>query len=201
MIGVGELRRRDAVIIRRVRISVADVLHDGAGEEVHVLEHDAETAAQIGLADLIDVDAVIADLGVGNVVEAVDEVRDRRLSGAGRADEGHLLARFSIERDVVQDFLVRRVAEVHMVEHDAALELRVRDRTVAVRVLPRPEAGVVVGLNERAVFFPGVDERHIAVVRFRLGVHERKDARGAGQCRDDGVELVGDLRNGVCESA
>ena len=201
VIGVGELCRRDAFVIRRVRIAVANVFHDGAGEEVHVLEHNAETAAQIGLADLIDIDAVIADLAVGNVVEAVDEVRDRRLSGASRADEGHLLAGFGVERDVVQDFLIRRVAEVHMVEHDAALELRVRDRTVAVRVLPRPETGVVVSLDERTVFFLRVDERHIAVVRFRLGVHERKDARRAGQRSDDGVKLVGDLRNGVCKPA
>ena len=60
---------------------------------------------------------------------------------------------------------------------------------------------MVVGLNERAVFLSGVDERNIAVVRFRLGIHECKDTRRTGQRRDDGVELVGDLRDGVGESA
>ena len=65
MVGIGKLRRRDTFIIRRVRISVADIFHDRTGKEIHVLEHDAEAAAQICLTDLIDVDAVVADLAVG----------------------------------------------------------------------------------------------------------------------------------------
>ena len=38
-----------------------------------VLQHDAQRTAQIGLFDLVDVDAVVADLAVLNVVEPVDE--------------------------------------------------------------------------------------------------------------------------------
>ena len=201
MVGIGKLRRRDAFVIRRVRISVADIFHDRTGKEIHVLEHDAEAAAQICLTDLIDVDAVVADLAVGNVVKAVDKVRDRRLARTGRADEGDLLAGFGVERDVMQDLFVRRITEVDVIEHDAPGKLRVCDRAVAVRVLPRPETGVVVGLGERAVFLLGVDKRHIAVVRLRLGIHERENARCAGQCCDDGVELVGDLRDRVCKPA
>ena len=101
----------------------------------------------------------------------------------------------------MQDLFIRRITEVHVIEHDAPGKLRVCDRAVAVRVLPRPETRVVVGLGEHAVFLRGVDKRHIAVVRLRLGIHEREDTRCAGQRRDDGVELVGDLRNGVCEPA
>ena len=46
---------------------------------------------QIGLGDLVDVDAVVADLAVGNVVKAVDEVRDCLLytSRAVRAENLH----------------------------------------------------------------------------------------------------------------
>ena len=101
----------------------------------------------------------------------------------------------------MQDLFVRRITEVHVIEHNAPGKLRVCDRAVAVRVLPRPEARVVVGLNERAVFLRGVDKRHIAVVRLRLGIHEREDTRCTGQRRDDGVELVGDLRDRVCKPA
>ena len=71
-----------------------------------VLQDDAERAAQVGLFDLVDVDAVVADLAVGNVVKAVDEVRDGRLARAGRADKGDLLARLGVDGDVVQDRLV-----------------------------------------------------------------------------------------------
>ena len=68
MVGIGKLRRRDAFVIRRVRIAVADVLHDGAGEQVGVLQHRAQRVAQGVLLDVLDVDAVIGDgagIGVG----------------------------------------------------------------------------------------------------------------------------------------
>ena len=69
-----------------------------AGEQVGVLQHDAQAAAQVGLLDLVDVDAVVADLAVGDVVEAVDEVGDGRLASTGGAHEGDLLTRLGIER-------------------------------------------------------------------------------------------------------
>ena len=94
---VGELRRRDAFLVRRVELAVADVVHDRAGEQIHILQHDAERVAQVGLFDVVDVDAVIADLAVGDVVEAVDEVRDGGLARAGRADKGQLLPGLGIE--------------------------------------------------------------------------------------------------------
>ena len=88
---VGQLRRRDAFLVGRVQLAVADVVHDRAGEQVHILQHDAERVAQVRLFDVVDVDAVIADLAVGDVVKAVDEVGDGGLARAGRADEGQLL--------------------------------------------------------------------------------------------------------------
>ena len=47
-----------------VQVAVADVFHHGAGEQVGILQHDAQAAAQVCLFDLVDVDAVIADLAV-----------------------------------------------------------------------------------------------------------------------------------------
>ena len=61
-------------------------------------KHDAQRAAQVGLFDLVDVDAVVADFTVGNVIEAVDEVGDRGLARAGRADKGDLLPRLGVQR-------------------------------------------------------------------------------------------------------
>ena len=96
------LRRGDALFVVGVEVAVADVFHHGAGEEVGILQHDAEAVAQICLLDLVDVDTVVADLAVRDVVEAVDQVGDGRLPCAGRADKGDLLARLCIQRDVVQ---------------------------------------------------------------------------------------------------
>ena len=78
-------------------------------KRLSILQHDAQAAAQVGLLDLVDVDAVIANLAVGNIVEPVDQVGDRGLAGTGGAYKGDLLAGFGIEADVVQDDLVRRL--------------------------------------------------------------------------------------------
>ena len=98
-------RRGDAVLIRRVKPAVADILHDGAGEKIGVLKDDAEGTAQVGLLYLVDIYAVIADLAVGNIIKAVDEVGDGGLAGTRRADEGDLLAGLCIDGDVVQNVL------------------------------------------------------------------------------------------------
>ena len=51
--------------------------------------------------------AVVEDLTLLDVVEAVDQVGDGGLTGAGRTDESDLLARTAVEVDVVQDDLAR----------------------------------------------------------------------------------------------
>ena len=166
-----ELGRRDALLVGRIQVAVADVVHHGAGEQVHVLQHDAQRAAQIGLADLVDVDAVVADFAVGDVIEAVDEVGDGRLAGTGGADKRDLLTRLGVYGHAVQHLVVRRVAKVHVVHDQIATQRHVLDLAGrAVRMLPRPHAGVVVGLLE----LPGlgvhlcVDERHVALVGLGL---------------------------------
>ena len=89
---VGQLGGGDTLFIGGIQLAVADILHDGAGEQVDILQNHAQGAAQVGLGDLVDVDIVIADLAVGDVIEPVDQVGDGGLAGTGSADEGDLLA-------------------------------------------------------------------------------------------------------------
>ena len=49
----------------------------------------SERVAQVIFFDLVDIDAVIADLAVLDIVETVDQVGDGRLSGAGAARQRH----------------------------------------------------------------------------------------------------------------
>ena len=141
-----------AFLVGGVQPPVADVVHHRAGEQVGVLQHDAERTAQVRLLDLVDVDAVIADFAVRNVIEPVDEVRDGRLSRAGGADEGDFLARHGIELDVVQHNLALFIAEVHVVEGDVPLQLFVGHAAVClVRMLPRPHVRALPRLRQGAV--------------------------------------------------
>ena len=197
----GELCRADALLVRGAQAPVADVVHDGAGEQVHVLQHDAQGAAQVALADLVDVDAVVADLAVGDVIEAVDEVRDGGLAGTRRADERDLLAGLREERDVVQDGVVRRVAKVDVREADVARERRVRDASVVVRVLPRPGLGALGALLELAGrVLAHVHEGDVALVLLGLLVYEREDPLRTREAHDHEVDLLRHLADGAGEA-
>ena len=51
------------------RLPVADVVHDGSGEQVRLLEDDTERAAQVGFLYLVDIYSVVANLSVRYIVE------------------------------------------------------------------------------------------------------------------------------------
>ena len=143
---------------------------------------------QIGLFDAVDVDAVIFDLAVGDVVEPVDEVRDGGLACAGRTDEGELLAWLGVERDVVQDGLLRVIAEVDAVETDVAAQLNQCALAINGRILPGPCPGALGALGQAAVrVLAAADERDVAVVGLRLLVEQLEDAPRAG---DGQTELI-----------
>ena len=74
--------------------------------------------------DVAQVVAVDADRAGGRVVEAGDELRQRRLAGAGRADERDGLARRDRERHVVERGRRVAVGEGHAVEDDLAAQPR-----------------------------------------------------------------------------
>ena len=86
-VGVGQLGGGDAFVIRGVQLAIADVIHNSAGEEVHILQDDAQGLAQVLLVDVADVDPVIEDGPAVDVVETVDQVGDRGFAGAGGADQ------------------------------------------------------------------------------------------------------------------
>lgn len=91
-VGAGGLGSGAHFFVSRVELAKADVLRNGAAKQVRVLQHNAERPAQAGLGRMLDVDTVVRDLAVIDLVEAVDEVGDGRLSGARRASKGDLLS-------------------------------------------------------------------------------------------------------------
>ncbi len=83
-----------------VQLAEADIFLDGAGEQVGVLQYDAQALPQGVLFDFPHVDAVVGDAAVVDVVEPVDQVGDGRLSGAGGAYKGDLLPRFGVKANM-----------------------------------------------------------------------------------------------------
>ena len=99
--GVSHLGRGLHVLVRGVQPPVADIVRNGARKQVGVLDDHGERAAQVVLADVADVDAVVGDASAADLIEAVDQVDDRGLTGARGANEGDFLSRFGVEADVV----------------------------------------------------------------------------------------------------
>ena len=68
------------VVLGCVSLAKADVLADGAREQRGLLHHDADLPAQRPQGDVADVKAFDHDLAAADVIEARDEVGDRRLA-------------------------------------------------------------------------------------------------------------------------
>src|SRR5690606_3562940 len=85
----------------------ANVVGDVAAEEEHVLEHEADAAAQLVERDAVDGHAVEQDLSALRLVEPHEQVDEGGLSGAGVADDGDALARARAEADAAEDPLPR----------------------------------------------------------------------------------------------
>ena len=81
------------LVLAGVGAAVADVVADRAVEERGVLGHHADLLAERLLGDRGDVLAVDQDAPALEVVEAEEQVDERRLARAGAADDADLLAR------------------------------------------------------------------------------------------------------------
>ena len=107
---------------RRVGTAEGDVLAHRAGEEEALLRDDPELPAQRLLRDVAQVDAVDRDASLARVVEAGEQLRDRRLAGARVADERDRRAGRDVEVDPVQRPRARAVAEADVLEAHVAVD-------------------------------------------------------------------------------
>ena len=88
-------------VIRVIRVAPeGDVAGDRVGEEKRLLRHEADRAAQAAERDLADVDAADRHGARRRLVQPRQQVDQRRLAGAGAADERDRLARLDAEADV-----------------------------------------------------------------------------------------------------
>ena len=144
------------------------------------------------LFDFIDVDVVDADFAVGDVIEAGQEVGNRGFPCSSRPNKRHLLARFGIKGDVMENRLFGDVAKVHIVHIDLAFHPRIsRFRSIRMGVLPRPFSRIRIAFFWISIrIFASTHQGDIAFVDFARFVHNPKDAGGSSHCHDKEVNLV-----------
>ena len=102
--------------IARIGASVADVLADGAVKQPGILQHHGKLAAQRRAVPVAHVDALDAQRTAVHIVEALQQLDERGLAGAGGTDDGDGLAGLRLAAKVVDDGLVGRVAKLDMVK-------------------------------------------------------------------------------------
>ena len=95
------LRCLNDLLVCGIKPSVADILHDRSRKQVGILKNHGDMAAQLVPLNMADINAVDSDGPTLDIVEAVDEVRDRRLSGSRGTHEGDLLPRPRVEADIL----------------------------------------------------------------------------------------------------
>ena len=160
------------------------------------MQYHAEGTAQVRFFDFIDVDAVVTDFTVGNVIKTVNQVGNSGLARTGGADKGNLFTGVRIQGNVMQNFLVGIVTEVHMVQYDFTPQAGIGNGAVVVGMLPCPDTGVTVGFGKGTIFaFHGIYQGNITFVGFGRLVHESENTGRTGKSRDNGVILVGNLGN------
>ena len=96
-------RRPAHALVVDVLVSEPNVVGDRSRKQMHVLQHQAEQPAQIGEIERADVHAVDGDPAPLNVVEAQQQVDQRRLPRAGCTDNPDALTGLHLEADVPEN--------------------------------------------------------------------------------------------------
>lgn len=95
------LRRLNNFLVGGIKPSVPDIFHNRSRKQVRILKHHGNVAAQVVPLNVADINAVDGDGPALDIIEAVDEVRDRRLSGSRGTHEGDLLPRPRVEANIL----------------------------------------------------------------------------------------------------
>ncbi len=115
------------LVVRRIRSREAKVLADRRVEDVGLLPREREGPAHVLLPQPADVDAVERDPARLGIEEAQEQVRDRRLPGAARADECQAAPGIEPEVEAVESRrLPGRVRRCHSLQSDGDLPSRGR---------------------------------------------------------------------------
>src|SRR5438552_3087219 len=177
-VGVRDLRGADDIGFGEVGAAVRDVLPDARVEQEWLLRHDAEEPPVRLLAQGAQVVAVDRDRAGDRVVQAQDQIGERRLAYAARTDQRDDLALLDLEAGALQHPLAALV-ERHVAHDDPLAEVRDGLGPVLHLGLDGEEPGDPRGGRQR-----GLDLRVGARQRAHLGHHRAADVQEQEERRD-----------------
>ena len=137
VIDIGPLAGIDQLCFRSLGFYIEQVLPDRPIEQVGVLGHNADIAAQEGQIKLFDIDPVEEYLAAYRVVEARNQVYKCTLARTRRTYDRDAVAGIKLESHVFKDLSGRLVVEIHVLELNASLCVIRSDRIRSVLNLHR----------------------------------------------------------------
>ena len=153
--------------------------------------------AQVSLFNLVNIDAVIADLSICDIVKTIQQIRNRGLSCSGRPHESYLLARLRVKRDIAEHRFIGHILKIHIKQAHISLQPCVGHSAVRfMGMLPGPDSGALCAFRQcSVVLLLYVHQCHITVVCLWLLIHQRKDSLCTCKSHNYGVNLVGHLKD------
>src|SRR5437016_1754711 len=104
--GIGIDSRLDDLLSAGIRPAISDVVGNGSGKKKRLLKDNGDLLSQIQQLDLCDVDAIESDLTAPRIKKAWKQSKQSALSRAGGTDDGNHFSWMSLQRNVLQDWLV-----------------------------------------------------------------------------------------------
>ena len=90
--GTGRLRSLLYLFICGIQPSITDIFSHCSGKEVCILQHHGDTSSQVISPDRCYWNAINSDTAFVNIIEAVDQIGDRRFSCPCRSYKGNILS-------------------------------------------------------------------------------------------------------------
>ena len=137
---------------------------------MRILQYDSKRMPQIVFFDFVDINAVITDFTILYIIKTIDQIGNRCLSGAGRADKRDLLSRRRVQVHIMKHNFFRHVSKVHIIEHNVSGQLGIGNRPfLLVRMFPGPKSGTHTSrrLHNLSVFFFCIYKRYVTFVCFQ----------------------------------
>ncbi|MCG3159075.1 MAG: hypothetical protein JMDDDDMK_00051 [Acidobacteria bacterium] len=100
---VGRARRPDDAIHIRFIVAEADVARDGVVEEIIVLQHESDLAAQVAVIERFEIKPVKQNRAIGRFEQSSQAFDQSCLARTAAPDDGDQFARRHVERHAIQN--------------------------------------------------------------------------------------------------
>ncbi len=175
--------RSPEFFFRGVGLAVAQVVADRTVQQRGVLGDHADIGAQAFLADLGNVLPVDEDAPAFQVIEAQQQVDQRRLTRTRRPDQADLLARTNFDAQATDHPALLAVVEMYVLEAHAALLHLQRPGVLGVKHIARPDDALHAVLHGADVLEDAVDHPHDPLGHVVDADHQAQ-RQGDGACGD-----------------